>query len=1089
MAKDNELVPYQLNLTGRLIQSVDATQLAFVDNANVPVVNGFTELKNIKYTDNGIRGVAGGMTKVNTTALTSHPKIRNMHYFKKIEPAETHLLVHAKNTAETEAKVFENKTTIGSQGDFEATALHTDASGAGKGRFSSAPDEHICYCNGVETMVYGGDEARIASFAITDSGNTFEYDYTEKVQNTLTDANNVATVYPATAGASPLALYHLDTDFTDATGNHNATAIGNAQISTAKAKFGAGSALFDGTGDWLTIPDHADFDLSGGVWTIDMWVNIGSGTIGTAQGLYSQGTPGSDNDYIAITLTDLGALQLSIYAAGVEVVNLTTAIFVLLPYFDTFAHIEVCSGPGASNTDYRIFVNGVQKAFVNDAQKPADYGGLVYIGARNKGDTTDIPLTGNLDEIRVVKETSHTADFVPNTTAYDVAGAVTSSIRIGNTMPLSGFKLTIGTANTDTSTMSVFYWSGSSWAPVTNFVDGTASGGITLATTGTVTFDSTESVVKQTVINQSIGYYYLATISSVSTGTTISNATVKVPFQPIQDMWNGELRTINSCMLFEDSINKDNTINVVKDEFTWDSTTNGNIATYMTMTSLAAGTEYLMVGFVERQQGINCKIIPNGGNTTAGTIVAVDYWDGDEWVSVGIVNDGTIENDISFVKSGFITWTPLAENVEFKREVNNELPLYYYKLSWSKAFSTGRDGNGVLCYYIGGIPVQRLLDTYRFSLHAQNRLWLFSNQTNDKKEAIVSDAGTLNVFNGKGVGDPFRFGASDGPVAAIELFTRNTTNTTSLVFVLTDNSAHVVQGDNPENWEIVNLPGGIGCNAPYTLAVSTLGLEFAPLQRKQVAIWQGSSGIYMFDNSAILPISGDISNYFDQSQSDSINLSKSSESFGWFEIENGEHHYHWAFASGSSTTLDKEMVFDLKRQKWFEFDRGATKRLQGGGMANDTNNNTYNYGFEDNGYLQQLNSGTDFDGVAISYHLETGDILPADDINILTILDILRLVTVSKTTTTNPIKVEHFGDTATAATVDNTNNNAFYNFTTKRTGYRVAMPSLKINTPPHVFHRLKFTISTNDESGNGFEPLYIGGFFKKARLNKLSLTD
>jgi hypothetical protein len=41
---------------------------------------------------------------------------------------------------------------------------------------------------------------------------------------------------------------------------HTVTANGNAQIDTAQFTFGASSGLFDGNGDFLTAPDHADWD-------------------------------------------------------------------------------------------------------------------------------------------------------------------------------------------------------------------------------------------------------------------------------------------------------------------------------------------------------------------------------------------------------------------------------------------------------------------------------------------------------------------------------------------------------------------------------------------------------------------------------------------------------------------------------------------------------------------------------------------------------------------------------------------------------------------------------------------------------------
>jgi hypothetical protein len=50
------------------------------------------------------------------------------------------------------------------------------------------------------------------------------------------------------------------------------TAFGNAQISTAQSKFGGSSIAFDGTGDYLTVPDNDNFALGNGNFTIECWI-------------------------------------------------------------------------------------------------------------------------------------------------------------------------------------------------------------------------------------------------------------------------------------------------------------------------------------------------------------------------------------------------------------------------------------------------------------------------------------------------------------------------------------------------------------------------------------------------------------------------------------------------------------------------------------------------------------------------------------------------------------------------------------------------------------------------------------------------
>ncbi|MGL5734044.1 MAG: LamG domain-containing protein, partial [Beijerinckiaceae bacterium] len=54
------------------------------------------------------------------------------------------------------------------------------------------------------------------------------------------------------------------------------TAGGNAQIDTAQFKYGASSALLDGTGDFVSAANSTDFEFGSGAFTIEMFVRFNS---------------------------------------------------------------------------------------------------------------------------------------------------------------------------------------------------------------------------------------------------------------------------------------------------------------------------------------------------------------------------------------------------------------------------------------------------------------------------------------------------------------------------------------------------------------------------------------------------------------------------------------------------------------------------------------------------------------------------------------------------------------------------------------------------------------------------------------------
>jgi hypothetical protein len=65
------------------------------------------------------------------------------------------------------------------------------------------------------------------------------------------------------------------TTFTDLKGK-TVTSNGDAKLSATKIKFGGTSAYFDGTGDYLSIPDSNDWSFGTGDFTVEVWINPSS---------------------------------------------------------------------------------------------------------------------------------------------------------------------------------------------------------------------------------------------------------------------------------------------------------------------------------------------------------------------------------------------------------------------------------------------------------------------------------------------------------------------------------------------------------------------------------------------------------------------------------------------------------------------------------------------------------------------------------------------------------------------------------------------------------------------------------------------
>jgi len=346
-------------------------------------------------------------------------------------------------------------------------------------------------------------------------------------------------------------------------------------------------------------------------------------------------------------------------------------------------------------------------------------------------------------------------------------------------------------------------------------------------------------------------------------------------------------------------------------------------------------------------------------------------------------------------------------------------------------------------------------------------LWLCCNDDNEKNAIMCSMQHAPDVFNGD---DSVKFllGDESAILAGCNLYSRLGSTIYSITLLFKAREVWGLSGNTADDFSLHQISEKIGCVAPLTLDTTIISIEGAS---KPVAIWQGVDGIYLFDNNSIIPIHGDIRDRFDRKVETRIDRDMIGESRGFFDHEN--HEYHWCYAQEGSSILDKELVYDLRRQRWFEVYRGIDRQLTCGFTVVDTLYNTYNYGAIAGGYLERLEYGTTFDGADIEHEFQTGDIALHEGLSTFeTKIRHIKLTAVSKTETTDKIIMYHYGDT----------NEEDTNFTIdpKKVGHRVIEYVKSHDLGANVFHSFRATISTRDETV-GFEPLAISGFYKLIR--------
>jgi hypothetical protein len=207
-------------------------------------------------------------------------------------------------------------------------------------------------------------------------------------------------------------LIHSDTTdgsttFTDSSrlGTHTITAVGNAQHKTTQKQFGATSMYFDGTGDYLTIPDHTDWDLGTGDFTIECWIYTNAGGGGA---ILNQSDSGAASDSSFIIW--LGSGTVGIYITedtGWDKSNINTTTV----NDNTWHHL---AGIRHGN-NLEMYVDGVATSTTSVAGVDIPDSGRVFEVGAQAGTG---PYTGYIDEIRVSKIARWTESFTPPYKAY-----------------------------------------------------------------------------------------------------------------------------------------------------------------------------------------------------------------------------------------------------------------------------------------------------------------------------------------------------------------------------------------------------------------------------------------------------------------------------------------------------------------------------------------------------------------------------------------------------------------------------------------------------------------------------------------------
>ena len=221
------------------------------------------------------------------------------------------------------------------------------------------------------------------------------------------------------------------------------TALGDIQHSTAQAKIGSSSILFDGNGDLLEVGGTSnwyDFGADGNPWTMEAYVRFD--TVSITQKLFWQ-----NNTYIGIEYVTGSGIKVRLNNGGI---NFTAS---WSPSINTWYHVAVVR---QTNNTTTVYIDGtsIGSGTISGGSSSQH---KVEIGAFSP--STD-EFDGYMDEIRISSVARFTSSFTPTTSEYTADGDTLALIHSNTTNGSTVFKNDVGFGNDSSGNQNNFATSG-----------------------------------------------------------------------------------------------------------------------------------------------------------------------------------------------------------------------------------------------------------------------------------------------------------------------------------------------------------------------------------------------------------------------------------------------------------------------------------------------------------------------------------------------------------------------------------------------------------------------------------------------------
>jgi len=657
--------------------------------------------------------------------------------------------------------------------------------------------------------------------------------------------------------------------------------------------------------------------------------------------------------------------------------------------------------------------------FYNDTEKNLNYGGYENrVGAVFLMDVKEDYPNKSADSSIKMLDVTDSAITNDSTDSFNWDETAHGYMLILCPRPCSSLNFYMSSFNAAAATISAYYWDGSAWQAY-SIDDTTVSAGKSLAQNGHMEMYLTAGNFRKHAgydsgivprVTEGLYMYPVLLAAGANLDADIYQITANYYWSDAKDIWDGVYRQPVGAFLDNNGVMEDYTLHV-------NEPSDVNTPIGMILDLLDADDDNIYLGFEEPVAAIKFTMLTDFVNVDDSQIDSVKYWNGSAWTSVGNFLDGTLDDagDSSFGASGELCWSPPSGE---KPRTFNDVIGYWYQIQVDADFSTGdaskaSGSEDVVVDVITGIPAIKDLKNFKFAAQYKDRLLLCNaEEANEGNRVDYCATNAPFVWNGLDSSDDglqsLYFGTETPLTAATPLYNRfGSTIFTSMV-LFKSNEIYLLTGDDPEDFRIYPISYTVGCTAWATVANAEVGFAVTEGAERNVVLFMSHAGPMMFDGAVLMPIRG-IENYFDPNESECINFDYMDTSVGWYDSTYRE--YNLQFPSGSATTPDTWLVYDLVRKRWFEKNTGtATFPTATTTLTSDTGN-LYNYACLPNRYQVRLEYGTSWDGTGITYKVKTGDFWPTQNFWDQTRIRKFKLIC-KRIQESHSVSVNYYPDTA-----------------------------------------------------------------------------